>query len=497
MKHPIKNLIACTANRREGISIIEVLTSLVVAAIGVSGVLVLIPFAVRQSQLGIERDIADVVGVNATEELQVRGFTSVFDNGNLPWQGGAVPTFQPTGTPEEFLERRTTPVLTVPVPATALAPEVVHIDPLAITTTLQQRLELGILANSGFPTMGIPLQPNPDVLTRYVDNALKIPVMNLQRRSSVAALQLPLGLTEARLLTQSTDELPFSETDYRGFKAGDIDGPQPQITLSGGGSPVARQFQGRVSWSAVMVPEKAAGVIGTPALPTPASRYRMHTLVYADRNPRSTATGIDVENGNDMFVAHVPRFAFAPSSAAAVPPDQRRDSSPNPLNLNGGFVPSVNRIVLDAVNHTQADGSTLQGIGFGQVNIVKDNWVMLINRKLPGPPSRGIVESGVFYGFDVEEAGYDLQVAFCRVTSVDQGQDNNGNGVFDLGVDRPPSLSVEGGPFNFYYSGFNGSGHPGEDTRIVPPLPPAYTSATYVVHLKDVINVFERTITLE
>ena len=128
---------------------------------------------------------------------------------------------------------------------------------------------------------------------------------------------------------------------------------------------------------------------------------------------------------------------------------------------------------------------------------MKDNWVMLINRKLPGPPSRGITESGVFYGFDVEEAGYDLQVAFCRVTSVDQGQDVNNNDAFDLGIDRPPSLSVEGGPFNFYYSGFNGSGHAGEDTRITPPLPAAYTSATYVIHLKDVINVFERTITLE
>ena len=52
----------CTANRRAGISIIEVLTSLVVAAIGVSGVLVLIPFAVKQSQLGIEKDLAECGG---------------------------------------------------------------------------------------------------------------------------------------------------------------------------------------------------------------------------------------------------------------------------------------------------------------------------------------------------------------------------------------------------------------------------------------------------
>ena len=42
--------------RRAGVSVIEVLTSMIVAAIGVAGVLVLIPFAVSQSQLGIEKD---------------------------------------------------------------------------------------------------------------------------------------------------------------------------------------------------------------------------------------------------------------------------------------------------------------------------------------------------------------------------------------------------------------------------------------------------------
>ena len=488
MKHPIKNLIACTANRREGISIIEVLTSLVVAAIGVSGVLVLIPFAVRQSQLGIERDIADIVGVNASEELQLRGFTSVFDNGDLPWQGAVV------GTEYVGVQTRTTGVtalvptndLTPSGSASALFPEVVHIDPFAITSTIQQRLELGLAPNSGFP-MALD-QPNPDILTRYLDNGLKIPVVNLERRSSAAALQVPIGLTEARLLTQSSDELVFSETDYRGIESSEIDGPQPQIALSGGGSPVARQSLGRVSWSAVMVPEKSAGVLGTATSPTPTSRYRMHTLVYADRNPRSNtaAAGIDAENGNDMFVAHVPRYAFAPDSSIT-DVSLRRDSSPNPSNLNGGFVPSVNRIVLDTADHIQADGSTLTGIGVGAVSVVKNDWVMLINRKLPAfsdpaAPFRGITDGGVLYPFEVEEAGYDLQIAFCRVTSVDQGD-----------VGRNPSLSVEGGPFNFYFQGLEA--HAG----LIPPLPTGstYTSATYVVHLKDVINVFERTITLE
>lgn len=475
MKHPIKNLMNCTSNKRDGISIIEVLTALVVAAIGVSGVLVLIPFAVRQSQLGIERDLADIVGINATEDLQLRGFTSVADNGMLPWQGGAV------GTAIVGNESRTTATPTTAVLASALTPRVLHLDPYAITSNLQQRLELGLAPNNGFPDGAN--QASPDILTRYLDNNLKIPVMNFVRRSTVGGV---LGLTEARLLTQSTDELIFSDTDFRGIQAGDIDGPQAAIELSGAGSPAARQYRGRISWSMLAIPDKATGVFPRTATATPASRYRMNTLVYADRNPRSSAIGIDQANGNDMFVARVLRYPFAPDRTLPIP--QRRNSSPNLNNLNGGFVPSVNRIVLDPNDHTQADGFTLAGVS--QVNIVKDDWVMLINRRLP-IPFRSLIDDGVTFQFEVEEPGYDLQIAFCRVNSVDDGLDELGNRA------RNPSLSVEGGPFNFYYEGFSGSSFAVSDGRIDPALPADYTSETYVVHLKDVINVYERTITLE
>ena len=487
MKHPIKNLMNCTINKREGISIIEVLTALVVAAIGVSGVLVLIPFAVRQSQLGIERDLADIVGINAAEELQLRGFTSVDDSGAIPWIGGIVATATSSG------ESRTTATAPTRSQVSALTPQVVHLDPYAITSNRQQRVEIGLAANNGFPNGAN--QSSPDILTRYLDNNLKIPVVNLMRRASIGGV---LGLTEARLLTQSTDELIFSDTDFRGVLAQDIDGPQPAIELSGAGSPSARQYRGRISWSMVVVPEKATGVFSTASsAPTPTSRYRINTLVYADRNPRSSATGIDPVNGNDMFVSRVLRHEFAPDMSI-LDISQRRNNIPNPDNLNGGFVPSVNRIVLDPNNHMQADGFELPGAGQvlpgpAQINIFKDDWVMLINRRLP-VPFRRIDVDGVAYQFEVEEPGYDLQVAFCRVNSVDQGA------VSPAGVRvRNPSLSVEGGPFNFYYEGFQGSGIPtgSADTRITPPLPADYTSETYVVHLKDVINVYERTITLE
>ena len=73
--------------------------------------------------------------------------------------------------PDEFNDTTATGA----VAGSALMPRVVHLDPLAVTTALQQRGELGLslagLGMQGFPTG--PGQPNPDVLTRYLDNGLK------------------------------------------------------------------------------------------------------------------------------------------------------------------------------------------------------------------------------------------------------------------------------------------------------------------------------------
>ena len=480
--------------RRDGISIIEVLTSLVVAAIGVSGVLILIPFAVKQSQLGIERDIADLVGVNATEDLQLRGFTIVDDSGDLPWTGGMVGTtiIDQNTADERHIASGEGIITTLPI-ENAITPQVVHLDPYSLAASMQRRIDDGLAANFGFPVSAG--ESNPDILTRYLPAALKIPVMTLVRRGPVGGV---LGLTESQMLVQGSDDLVFGQTDFRGIEADELAGPQPYFTLSDAGSPVARQYLGRVSWSAVMMPEKATGAMSRPIIDpasgslinttTPASRYRVHVLTYAERSVQelNRLTEPDADNLNDMFAATVARYPFAPATSGD------RDSSPNPNNLNGGFVSAVNRIVL---NNAQI------------VGVVKDDWVMLINNMLPRNvlfrpngtdpplppiPERFISDGTVNYQFEVEEAGYDQQITFCRVTSVDVGVDLNEDGDYVDANERRPSLSVEGGPFNFYYEGLEAN------PALLPAVPdPAYTSQTWVVHLKDVINVYERTITLE
>jgi len=47
-------------SNRHGLSVIEVLTSIVVALIGVFGVLSMIPFSVKQTQSGLDQDAAVV-----------------------------------------------------------------------------------------------------------------------------------------------------------------------------------------------------------------------------------------------------------------------------------------------------------------------------------------------------------------------------------------------------------------------------------------------------
>ena len=73
---------------RRGVTIVEVLTLIVVAVIGVAGVLVLIPFAIRQASVGLDLDESTVMAENAMARFEIEGFNRVLNyNGEevLPW----------------------------------------------------------------------------------------------------------------------------------------------------------------------------------------------------------------------------------------------------------------------------------------------------------------------------------------------------------------------------------------------------------------------------
>lgn len=61
-------------NRRLGITMIEVLTSILVALIGVFGVLVMVPFGVSQAEQGLRQDEATGLAMNAINDFKNRDF---------------------------------------------------------------------------------------------------------------------------------------------------------------------------------------------------------------------------------------------------------------------------------------------------------------------------------------------------------------------------------------------------------------------------------------
>ena len=95
---------------RSGVTIVEVLTSIIVAVIGVAGVLILIPFGIRQAQTGLDLQESTTVAENALAQFQITGYGRIGRfNGEqaLPWINMVPERLDPGLSPEageELLE---------------------------------------------------------------------------------------------------------------------------------------------------------------------------------------------------------------------------------------------------------------------------------------------------------------------------------------------------------------------------------------------------------
>ena len=94
-------------------------------------------------------------------------------------------------------------------------------------------------------------------------------------------------------------------------------------------------------------------------------------------------------------------------------------------------------------------------------NIAKDDWVMLVNRS------------------EVAEAGFDHQIGFYRVVNYDIDE--------TPGARALQSITLDGPDFDFGDVGGSGASASGDWDA----------NGTYMVHLKDVISVYERNIVPE
>ncbi len=309
---------------RSGLSIIEVLTSVVVAMIGVFGVMILIPFAVKQAQSGLDSDAAVLLGRNAYSQFEIAGFRSPSN-----WA-----VFLGSG-----LERRYSPFENWDADGDGTAesppmpPGVLSIDPLGISESdLIQGHPIGkAYVKSVFPYKRLELgSPYPPDLQISPAN-LWAPTGSTMADSNLDGAVDEAGRAMARRVFRASDDLVFGES------VDELLGPE-QFFDQGGTGVLRRQSVGRLSWSAIVVPFK-------PDRTSTKSRrwsYKMYILVYKNRNTQA----------ND--------------------PDGRMVTAKLEPTRNVGVQSPVTNIYFEPGVYVEPT-TTASGV-------VRDDWVMLINR---------------------------------------------------------------------------------------------------------------------
>ena len=391
---------------RSGLSIIEVLTSVVVAMIGVFGVLALIPFAVKQASLGLDSDAAVTTARNAISQMEIIGM-QIPQNWVL-WNNTADDAvgYDPLGGD---------------------LPGVFSLDPLAIAEiagTADPDVE-DFYRDAAFPfriedTSSVPF---PTQQHHLVDSETGVGAAADDLGIPAATFNSPSGFFDrelARRMCRAGNDLVFAEPDLSDPADADGDGiadssasgpiqlfDQDDVDGDGIDECLRRQSQGRISWSSIVVPftnEPFATTIERWS-------YRMYILVYKDRqfdpavfNPDGTVQDL----GGAMTVALLDTSLTGPQSPVSIVDFQ------DPVSLSGA--------------------------------VKRDDWVLLINRDPTAP------------------AGFDRRLAFYRVVNFAEADDNN-----------PASITLDGPDFDFGAAG----------------------TETYIVHLKDVLGVYERTFTPE
>ena len=229
-----------TNQPRNGLSIIEVLTSIVVAMIGVFGVMVLIPFAVKQAKVGMDSDAAVQLARNAYSQFEISGYRNP-ENWWIPAQNRAYD------------------------PATD-GPQVFSLDPL------------GVIEN-GAGTF--PLNPT---INGILPAALQFPVLNLA---------IPAGLQDNNgqwVFGKTGMTLGVAQRFFRGGNdlsfGGGVDDLSPPLQIfdrDDNGAAIIRQSKGRISWSAIVVPYINQAV----TTDSDEWSYKLYILAYKIRKTRA------------------------------------------------------------------------------------------------------------------------------------------------------------------------------------------------------------------
>ena len=469
--------------RRSGISIIEVMTAIVVALIGVFGTLVLIPFAIKQAQSGLDLDDGRNLAENSQAMFEIMGFDDP-----TQWVTG----FAKTNMADT--QSRIQPLTRPP----ALA---IMIDPLWINSNSQGGLDgnVGRLVedevrnNFGFFGDGV-LQTDPDAmnasdrLVASVGGPNPVPppypffgqvhpalpadlrIRRFTLTSGAGSNALMTGSLTQRLF-QSTDALNFSEfdSDEIGPDGEPLGGRPFQIfDRDAAGNILNRQTTGgRLSQAMFIIPGdgQVQGV------------YRRVTLVFAGRdltlyeNPGGTRPATDAEVNSPTGNVNLRGVM-----ASAIVTTRGNIANDLPSGFEGGEIvlchvdwsgggnPIPNQRFVDLVGTPEAPGFR------------RDDWVMMINQL----PSRYPLKADGSAG----ELPDRQQIQFYRVANIDEGQGDPREVV--PGSDLS-SLTLDGPAFDLGPDGMEMDPDTGNPFR---------RSVTYVIHLRDVVNVYEDAISL-
>ena len=406
-----------------------------VATIGVFGVMALIPFAVKQSQRGLDNDLANAFGRNAIEHLQIQG---VFQASTITSFDGSVsseiigsiafpsPILNDELETAFFGSQKVVGSYSIESLGLAFPGDprngfgLVHLDPVGV-------------AYRGGPIVSFPVD------SEQKDPQIVIPSVTLRNgeiRGNVPGIKSRYSFAEAMNLCSTGDDLIVGDQRLDPVTGNvqtlDVAPPQQYHDMVDGRR-VKRQAARKISWSVMLNPSKHSAVIKDTfdEAPSPLSHFKTWVLTYSGRSFDNTAFRSRILNAPGKYGIGTP---------------------PNRL-------PPLTRLALE---NRIADDSP----------ITKESWVMLINL-FPFPDYDAFENpqlplSHIFREarYRAEEAGYDKQVKFARVTKVDR-------------VSIPNEVVIDGSAFEIFPSALTRSG------------------GTYMVYLPDVINVYERTVKIE
>lgn len=342
-----------TRSNRGGVTIVEVLTSIIVAVIGVAGVLVLIPFGIRQAQTGLDLQDSTTVAENADQEFQLRGFARMGLFGNdrvLPWIGVERERIR-NGEEDQLTFVSLTHDSSLPPPAN-LPVGWYFIDPLwlsALADPVTQYPNIDTIeqmfryvgnepADEDLFLNGVPGDDLPPAFPRYVQLFDLIqPAPNIE----------PIDLGLAAQIFQARDDLQFAiETNpTTGDEIDELSPPVPYLDQNAAGLNMRRQFEGSVTWAAVAVPKRKAGdvdLLGTHGLRT--EGFDFYVMVFKDRSFQNPTAVINRDDD--------PRFLYTTLSATENP------------------------------NQIFSTATVTLNVAPGGIEIANDSWVMLINYDL-------------------------------------------------------------------------------------------------------------------